>query len=656
MRTSYNAKTLFVDLSDKRAWVETLPDYYSCEYLGGRGAAARLLWDMTNAKTEPLGKNSVLIFSPGSLTGTSAPTSGRTTVTFKSPATGGYFKSSVGGSIGFALKNSGYDHVVIRGKAKSPVYLYVAVDRIEIRDAQHVWGANVIETNRQIKSEMENDELRIACIGVAGETLCNFASIMGTYYTAAARGGGGAVMGSKKLKALVVNPAGGKIYVSNPKQFTAAVQRAREASLADSHAMEMKLWGTSTSTDQMALAGLLPTYNYKRQWLQSGHGNLTGRHLQEEGYLKRSVGCSSCLFGCHRFTEINQGPYKGTYSQGPEYETFASLGGNLGITDSQVILKANAIANERGFDVISLGSVVGWAIESYENGLLSEEDTGGKELKWEDGETLFFLIDAISKREGIGDLLADGVRIASKKIGGGSYKWAIQARGLEQSRVELRGAFSYALAFALNPRGPDHLTTEALAEFGTGYTVEAPGIIKKITGSEEYAHPYLLEKRAEIVTWHENIYAVSDSLGYCAFATTACYGLDEKILSDTFNSATGLALSPLQIMEAGRRIVTLERCYNLREGWSRACDTLPWRIMNEKAVDLDQRQPVDAVMSHEMLDKMLDDYYAINHWDPQNGFPTEETLKALSLEFAIPELREKRSTAMDYLPESCREE
>jgi aldehyde:ferredoxin oxidoreductase len=321
-----------------------------------------------------------------------------------------------------------------------------------------------------------------------------------------------------------------------------------------------------------------------------------------------------------------------------------------------VILKANALANELGFDVISLGSVVGWAIESYENGRISKEDTGGKELKWEDGETLFFLIDAISKREGIGDLLADGARIASKKIGGESYKWAIQARGLEQSRVELRGAFGYALAFSLNPRGPDHLTTEALAEFGTGYTVEAPGIIKKITGSEEYAQPYLLEKRADIVTWHEDIYAVSDSLGYCAFATTACYGVDEQVLSDTFNSATGLALSPRQIMEAGRRIVTLERCYNLREGWSRACDTLPWRIMNEKAVDLDERQPVDAVMSHEMLDKMLDDYYAMNNWDPQNGFPTEKTLKALSLEFTIPELREKRGTAMEHLPESCREE
>jgi len=653
MRTSYNGRVLFVDLSTKKIWVQTLPDHYLSEYLGGRGAAALLLWELTGIETKPLSKKNVLIFSPGSLTGTSAPISGRTTISFKSPSTGGYFKANVGGYIGIAIKHTGYDHIVIKGKSNKPVYLYAGVDRVEIRDASTLWGENIKETNRRIKKELENDDLEIACIGTAGENLCNFASIMCSYYNAAARGGGGTVMGSKNLKAMVVNPKGGKVYVSHLSDFTAAVQKGRDASFADSHAEEMKLWGTAATTDQMCDAGLLPTYNFKRQMLKSGAENLTGRHLIKGGYLKRSIGCGSCLFGCHRYTIIKEGKYKGTYSEGPEYETFASLGANLGITDSNVILKANEMANNYGLDTISLGGTIGWAIESFERGVITQKDTGGRELKWEDVETLFFLIEVIVKREGIGDLLAKGVRIASKEVGKDSYKWAVQARGLEQSRVELRGAYSYALAFALNPRGPDHLTTECLAEFGEGFTKEAPGIIKKITGDKKYAYPYLFEKRAEIVSWHEDIYAASDALGYCAFATTACYGVDEDVLSETFNTATGLDLSPQDIMKAGRRIVTLERCYNLREGWSRKCDVLPWRLMNEKAVDLAPKQPNPAIMSPENLGRMLDDYYKLNGWNPKNGFPKKETLKSLGLGFAVSVLEEKKDSAMDSLPESC---
>jgi len=653
MRSSYSGRVLYIDLSTRRIWVEILEDVYLEKYLGGRGAAALLLWKLTDPKTRPLSKKNVLIFSPGSLTGTSAPTSGRMTVTFKSPPTGGYFKSSAGGAVGLALKQSGYDHVVIRGKASSPVYLYIGVDKVEIRDASNIWGKTVKQTNRAIKSELENEELKIACIGPAGEKLCNFASIMCSYYYAAARGGGGAVMGWKNLKAIAVNAAGGKVYVRDPEKFAAAAEQTRRASLDDSHAEEMKLWGTAATTDQMSYAALLPSYNYQRQHLESGAENLTGRHLMEAGYLKRSVGCSTCIFGCHRYTVINSGPYKGTYSEGPEYETFASLGSTLGITDSQAILKGNELANDYGFDTISLGTVIGWAIESYEKGVITKSDTGGKELKWGDGETLLHMIELILKQEGIGALLIKGARIAAKETGQDSYKWSVQARGLEQSRVELRGAFSYALAFALNPRGPDHLTTETLAEFGEGFTKEAPGIIKKITGSEKYAFPYLHEKRAEIVTWHEDIYAVTDALGYCAFMTTAAYGLDERLLADTFNAATGMNMTPEQIMEAGRRIVTLERCYNLREGWSRRCDVLPWRLMNEKAVDLAKRQPTPAIVDEKVLDRMLDDYYRLNGWDPANGYPTQETLSKLELEFAERELAERRGTAMESVPESC---
>ena len=312
------------------------------------------------------------------------------------------------------------------------------------------------------------------------------------------------------------------------------------------------------------------------------------------------------------------------------------------------------MANNYGFDTISLGAVISWAIESFERGVITKKDTGGRELKWEDGETLLYLVEAIVRREGIGDLLAKGLKIAAIETGQDSYKWAIQARGLEQSRIEVRGAYSYALAFALNPRGPDHLMTECLAEFGEGFSKEALGTVKKITGDEKYGKPYLFEKRADIVSWHENIYAVTDSLGYCAFITTAVYGVDEEVLTETFNTATGLDLSTEEMMKIGRRIVTLERCYNLREGWSRKCDVLPWRLMNEKAVDLAPNQPAPAIMSPENLGRLLEDYYRLNGWDPDNGFPKQDTLRRLNLEFVEPALAGKRETAMNSVPDSCK--
>ena len=655
MRRAYTGRVLNINLSTGKIWIQILEEEYLRDYLGGRGAAAKMLWDMTGPKTKPLGRDNVLIFSPGVLTGTSAPTTGRTNVTFKSPATGGYFKTSIGGGLGVAFKHTGYDHVVVRGKAKKPVYLYISPFSVEIRDASDVWGKDVKETNRIIKKLHGKDELKIACIGRAGEMLSHYAAIMGTYYNAAARGGGGAVMGSKNLKALAFDAEGGRVYVSDPEGFSAAAQHARDASLADSHSRTMKRFGTPATTDQLCIASLLPTYNFQRQWLASGAENLTGQHLIDEGYLKRSVSCGSCIFGCHRYTTIDEGKFAGTYSEGPEYETFASLGANLGITDSRYLLKANEMANNYGFDTISLGASIGFAIESFEKGVITLEDTEGFELKWEDGETLLHLIDLIVEQRGIGKLLAKGVRIASETLGGDSYQWAVQARGLEQSRVELRGCFAYALAFALNPRGPDHLMTECLAEFGAGFTRHAVDVIKKITGDEKYAFPYLEEKRAEIVTWHENIYAVSDALGYCAFATTAAYGVDEQVSADTFNTATGLDLSAEDIMKAGRRIVTLERCYNLREGWSRRCDVLPWRIMNERAVDLEPKQSTGAYMDSKRLGRMLDNYYGLNGWDPGNGFPETATLKDLGLEYAEEDLAPLRKTAAESeLPESCR--
>jgi aldehyde:ferredoxin oxidoreductase len=272
-------------------------------------------------------------------------------------------------------------------------------------------------------------------------------------------------------------------------------------------------------------------------------------------------------------------------------------------------------------------------METYEKGLIDESDTEGLELEFGNEDALIEIIDRIARREGFGDTLARGVKIASEEVGKGSDKWAVQSRGLEQSGVETRGAYSYALAFAVNPRGPDHLHTECLAEFGG--TPEAVETVKKITGDKKYATPTTTEKRAEIVRWHEDIYAVTDALGLCAFTTTAAYGIDEEKAAKMFEYKTGIPTSPEEIMKAGKRIVTLERSFNVREGLSRKDDLLPRRMMEEDAGDLPGEDPR---ISREKLDKMLDRYYELHGWNPDDGKPTEETLNDLNLDFVSTEI------------------
>ncbi len=631
MDGSYKGRVILIDLSSGSIKVESLSGEYLTKYGGGRGAAAKILWDEVDETIEAMEPENIMIFSTGVLTGTHAPMSGRSTVTSKSPATGRYFKTSVGGHWGLALKMAGYDHIVIKGKADKPVYIYITPENVEIRDASSCWGKGVKATNRIIKNET-SPEVEIACIGPAGENGVKFASIMFSYYNAAARGGIGSVMGSKNLKAIAVVGDRGRVSVVDPENFQKIVERVREELYNDTDAYTLHLCGTGATTDWLSDMSILPSYNFKRGKFPGAY-YLTGKYLREAGYLKRKVGCAACIYACHRFTTVDEGPYAGTYSGGPEYETLSSFGSGCGVSDIELVLKANEISNDMGMDTISAGVAIQWAMECYERGIITKEDTGGIDLSWGSPEALTTLLEQIAKKEGFGKILAEGLKRASEIVGKDSWKWAVESRGLEHSRVETRGAFGYALAFALNPRGPDHLHTEVLAEFGL--KEESRKVIKKITGSEEYAKPYLIEKRAEIVKWHEEIYAVTDSAGLCAFTSTASFGVDEEALAKMYTYATGYKFSPETIMKIGRRTVTLERCYNIREGHTRKDDTLPWRIMNEVQEDLLDKQPEKPVVSQEVLNKMLDDYYELVGWDKETGWPRPDTLRELGLDFCI---------------------
>jgi len=624
-RTPIAQRVLRVDLAARTTELTDIPTSDIVRFLGGRGEAAAILARAVDGPIDPFSTEAPIIFSMGTLTGTNAPMSGRSTVTFVSPATGLYFKANVGGHFGLYCKLNGIDYIDIRGAATSPVYLWIDGHTAELLPATDIWGKTVREATRSLQA-IHGDDINVACIGPAGENRVLFAAIMSSVYNAAARGGGGALMGSKGLKAIAVARPRGAVVPVDPDAFRDVCEEMRAALYDDSMADSYYRLGTAASIGPMNELNTLPSYNFQRGSIDEIK-ELTSEYWNERGLLKGRIGCASCIYSCHRFIRIEEGAYQGTYSAGPEYETVSALGSGPAVPSIGAVQRANELCNDLGLDTISTGGAIQWAMETSERGCLPDEFQPDFAVRFGNEEAIIQLPRLIAYREGIGALLADGVKRAAERIGGETWKWAIHTRGLEQSRVETRGALGYALAFAMNPRGPDHLHTECLAEFGM--TQEMRDLVEQITGDARYARPDIPEKRPEIVRWHEDIYAVSDSLGLCAFVTTAAYGASPARCARLFSSLTGIQMNGEEIMHAGRRIITLERLLNLRLGWrNEAKEFAPWRLMNERQASLE----TEPMLSRELMAEMVQGYYRLHGWDVETGIPLPETLRSLELE------------------------
>ena len=430
-------------------------------------------------------------------------------------------------------------------------------------------------------------------------------------------------MGGKNLKAVAVRGSG-RVELTRPREFGRACIRYRRLLSKDTGAQALYNLGTAGLVELNSEARLLPSYNFQRMHIPNAH-LISGYHLEEAGFLKGRVGCSGCTISCHRFTTVDEGPQAGAYAAGPEFETASALGSGCGITDTATLLRANELCNLYGLDSISAGTVIQWAMECFEKGILSESELGGP-LVWGDGQRVLEMIRQIAHKEGFGAVLARGVKRASRKVGGGSAAFAMQARGLEQSRVEVRIKKGNALSFAVNPRGPDHLHAQVIAE--NGRSPEARALIERITGDVKYAQATLIDKRAEIVRWHEDCYAVTDALGFCSFATTLAYAITPKAMAHMLALASGLELNEEEIMRAGRRIITLEHLLNLRAGLTRKDHRLPKRTMNDPVPE----GPGQGMhTSRRELDGMLDQYYDLHGWDRKTTQPGQETLTVLGL-------------------------
>jgi len=618
---------LTVDLTLGRIGLEHVGPDDVRQFVGGRGIAAQLLYERVTPRTDPLGPNNPLIFSAGVLTGTMAPTAARTTITSKSPATDRYLKCNAGGHWGAELRYAGYDYVLITGAADRPVYLWIDGGRVQIREATQLWGRGTTETEDALRAELGDAGIQTATVGPASENGVLYGAILLGRSDTAARGGIGTIMGAKKLKAIAVRGSSG-IPVADVNRFVSVSKEVLDEIADDETCRLTREYGIPGMMGEWGRAGEVGAYNFRRIAVEEAE-RLSGQHMVKLGYFRAGVACSACSIGCRHFLSNDSSPYGPLRASLPEAEPLIALGPQCGITDTDAVLEASALCDELGLDVLSTGFTIAWAMECYEKGLISPEQADGLKLEWGNAQVVLELIGRIARREGLlGDLLAEGTQRAAMEVGGESWKWAMQARGLEQSSPDARGAKGYALGFAVNPRGPDHLAAQPMAEFGG--TPQARALVAEVCGDERYAVPHSSQKKAELVRWHEDCQAVSDALGVCMQVTVGPYMMTPARMAALLSATWGIEIDAEELMQAGRRIVTLERCFNVRQGAERSEEEhLPWRMMHEPLRD---GPNAGRVTSPAEIDRMLDEYYSLHGWDLDRGWPTDEVLAELGLE------------------------
>ena len=613
MAGGYAGEILRVDLTSGKIRKWRADESLLRRFIGGSGLAAKILFDETDSTIGPFDPRNLLIFMTGPVTATKVPLSGRYQVVSKSPLTGIYGESDSGGSWGPELKKAGFDGIIITGQASEPVYLWISDGHVELRGAGHLWGMDTYEVDQAIKNETDKKAV-VSCIGPAGEKLARISGIFcdGKHGRAAARCGLGAVMGSKRLKAISVRGTRA-IEVANPEALENSVREI--ASSIVENAKNMHEYGTSGGMTTIEYLGDLPIRNWLLGSWEEGAEKLSGQTMAKT-ILSGRYYCSGCIIGCGREVSFESEKYGKVEGAGPEYETLAMLGANCLVDDLKAVAKANELCNRYGLDTISTGAAVAFAMESYERGLISDKDTGGVHLNWGDAEALISMIKKIGEREeGLGWLLGEGVKRASEKIAGFSAEFAIHVKGLELPAHDPRAYYSQGLSYATSNRGACHL--QSLSHIFER-SVTLPDL-----GFPEVQERHSLERKDELVTKAQNLMCMFDSLKVCKFILFG--GVKTSTLVNWLNWVTGWDMDLEEFMRTGERIYNLKRLYNVREGISRKDDTLPPRILIHK------RGEGGSADSLPPLGEMLSRYYRYRGWD-EIGIPSERKIKELNLE------------------------
>jgi len=600
----FAGKLLYVDLSKKRLENRPTPEGLARAFLGGRGLGAALLYQELEKHVDPLSPKNVLIFMTGPAVGTPLPACARWGAITKSPLTGFYCCSSAGGFFGAELKFAGYDGVVIRGKAKEPTWLLIEDDGGELRDASELWGKTTDEVEAIIRKELKDNRVRVARIGPAGENLVKFASIQADLRSIG-RGGMGAVMGSKRLKAVAVR-GHGRVSVADEEGLM-ALTRELMAEMKRSQAVEnFSKWGTPQFVDPVNEGGLWPTRNFQ-EGVFEGASRINASSLRE-GLVKRDTACYACPIACGKLSVVGEGPYAGVVVEGPEYETLWAFGAQCGVDRLDAIAAANLLCDRYGLDTISAGNVIGFAMECYERGLLSRDEVDGLELRFGNHEVFSEILRRIAYREGIGDLLAEGVREAARRVGRGTEEFAMHVKGLELPAYDPRGAWGMGLAYATACRGGCHLKAWTLA-------------VEVFEGKYDR---FSTEGKAKLVFDLQNLRAAVDSIGVCVMGSRV---IGAKEMARIMMVTTGWNFKADDVLKAGERIYTLERLLAVRDGISRKDDTLPPRLLKEAL----PHGPCEGIkLTEEDLSLMLDEYYKLRGWN-KRGKPTRAKLRELGI-------------------------
>jgi len=604
----YAGRILHVDLSERKYRTEKLTREEERAYIGGSGLAAKRLWEMTGRDTAPLDPENVLIFMTGPLTGTRVPLSGRHEIVAKSPLTGIYGESDVGGRWGTELKKAGYDGIIVTGKSSKHTYLWINESGVEFRDAEHLWGLDTYETSRILRKETDQKAIE-ASIGPAGERLALIAGVMhdGMDARAAARCGLGAVMGSKNLKAIVAK-GNREPTVADEERLKASIKKLAPEIVKNTK--RLSDYGTSQIMTTLEELGDLPIKNWKQGSWKEGAEKLSGVTLART-ILKTKYYCGACIVGCGRTVEINHGQYAGVKGAGPEYETVAMIGANTLVDDLEAVAKAHELCNRYGLDVISTGAVIGFALEAAERGILSGEEP---DLNWGDAQSVVSLVEKIGRREGIGYLLGEGVMRASLKLGKGSEEFALHVKGLEPPGHDPRAYNSLAVGYATGNRGACHLQ-------GMSYAFERSVTMPEL-GIHEIQDRFGVVNKGELVAKTQDLMSLFDSLKLCKFLLYG--GVKLTHMLEWFNAVTGFETAQADFMQAGERIYNLKRMYDIRCGITREDDTVPPRML------LERHQEGGAAHNLPPSSRMLDEYYRYRDWDP-GGAPSKEKLRELGL-------------------------
>jgi aldehyde:ferredoxin oxidoreductase len=619
MYSGYAGKIGFVDLSTKEIKVEALDIDLARDFIGGYGLGVRIIFEHQKAGIDPLGPENILGFTTGPMTGTPVPTGGRYMSVCKSPLTGGWGDANSGGYFGTELKSAGWDAIFVSGVADPPQYLFVTNDSLELKDASHIWGRDVVDTEETLRNELGTPRVRVACIGPASEKLCLISGIVNDKGRLAARSGVGAVMGSKHLKAVAVYGKG-KIPIADKERLSQLRRRYIKEIHKSSKFLEVLMnHGTCGITSPLVVAGSTPIKN----WLLAGEQAFPTVHQIADAervnqYQVKRYGCANCPIACGGIVSVDTGHYPVKEVHKPEYETVAAFGTMCKNDNLLSIIKMTDMCNRNGLDTISAGNVIAFAMECFEHGILTTTDTDGIDLNWGNSEAMIALLERIINREGFGDVLADGVQSAAQKIGMGSEEYAMHVGGQEPGYHSALFMPSRGTGFVCDPTPGRHTTGSLMSRIDEGSAVIAPYPELQFHDFERYDY----KNKGAVSATASCYWQICTCSGICLFPVFA----GNYPLLEFFNAVTGWDIDLAEVLKTGARIQTLRQAFNLREGIKSSDTKLPPRMVG---IPPKSEGPLAGITID--IDTLTSEYRKAMGWDPLTGSPGEATLKELGL-------------------------